>query len=438
MPAAGDGAGAANPASAEVVVAEIDEIGAGGDGVAHTDTGERLYVPLTVPGDRVRVEIGERRGGGLSGAATEWLTQGPGRAAPVCRHFGECGGCALQHLSDETYAAWKRGRVAAALRRHGVEARTILPLARTPPGRRRRAGFKALRGPDGVVLGFNARRSHRLVDLWECPVLRPEIAALMPALKVLFADLPRPGGRAGCAVTMTDGGLDVMLSGAAKLDAAVLSRLAEFADAHDLARLSHRRAGESRAEILLARRPARMVFGNVGVEIAPGAFTQASAEGEAALVGFVRQALSAANHVADFHAGCGAFAFPLSAAARVHAIDGDGAAIGALESAARKAGRNQLTAEIRDLARHPPDAASLGAYDAVLFDPPRAGAKELAAEIARSTVPLVCAISCNPATFARDARTLVDGGYRLERVLPVDQFPWSPHLELAALFTRDH
>ncbi len=421
---------------AEITV-EIDEIGARGDGVARIESGERLFVPLTVPGDRVRVKIDGPRRGGLSGTATEWLTQGPGRAAPACRHYGECGGCALQHLRDESYARWKRGLIETALRHHGVATPAIHALARTPPGRRRRADFKAVRRHDDVVLGFNARRSHRLVDLSECPISRPEIAALVPALKSLIADLLRPGERAECVVTMTDGGLDLVLSTAAELNAASLARLAEFAEAADLARLSHRPARESRAEILIARRPARMVFGGIGVDIAPGAFVQASAEGEAALVAFAGEALAGAGRIADLYAGCGTFTFPLSETARVHAMDGDGNAIGALESAARKAGRNQVTAEIRDLAEQPPDAESLSAYDAVLFDPPRSGAKTLAAEIAKSTVPLVCAVSCSPATFARDARILIDGGFTLEGILPVDQFLWSPHLELAALFRRD-
>lgn len=436
MPEGSDSAGAANPASAEIVVVEIDRIGARGDGMANTDTGELLYVPFTVPGDRVRVKIGDRRGDALYGKANKWLTQGPGRAVPACRHFGECGGCALQHMSDESYAAWKRGRVDAALRHHGLEAQAVLPLARTPPGRRRRADFKAVRKRNGVVLGFNARRSHRIVNMSECPILRPEITALIPALKSLLFDLTRPGDRAECVVTATDGGLDMLLSSAAELDAATLARLAEFAETADLARLSHRRPMDPRAEILLARRPARMVFGGIGVDIAPGTFVQASAEGEAALVAFVGESLAGAGRIADLYAGCGTFAFPLSKTARVHAIDGDDAAIGALESAAKKAGRNRLTAEIRDLAKQPPDAGSLGAYDAVLFDPPRAGAKALAAEIARSGVPLVCAVSCNQATFARDARILVDGGYRLERILPVDQFLWSSHVELIAVFRR--
>ena len=431
MPAHGGGGG-----GGEFTV-EIDGIGARGDGIAHSQSGERLFVPLTVPGDRVRVKIDGSRRGGLSGTATEWLTQGPGRAAPACRHYGECGGCALQHLHIETYATWKRGLIETALRHHGIVAPAILPLARTPPGRRRRADFKAVRRHNGVAFGFNARRSHRLVDLSECPILRPEIAALMPALKSLIADSLRPGDRAECVVTMTDGGLDMVLSAAAELDAAALARLAEFAEAVDLARLSHRHTKESRAEVLIARRPARMVFGGIGVEIAPGAFVQASAEGEEALVAFAGEALAGAGRIADIYAGCGTFALPLSETARVHAIDGDGNAIGALESAARKAGRTQVTAEIRDLAEQPPDAKSLGAYDAVLFDPPRSGAKALAAEIAKSTVPLVCAISCSPPTFARDARILIDGGYTLARILPVDQFLWSPHLELAALFRRE-
>jgi len=424
---------------AEVEI-EIEEIGARGDGIAHLPDGTRAFVPYTVPGDRVRARLSESDGEGIAGRAVEWLARGEGRAEPPCRHFGECGGCALQHLAPDFYAAWKRALIETALRRRGFESPPIAPLVTAAPATRRRADFAAVRRKDDVLLGFHARASHRVVDLAECPVVAPVIAALLPPLRALLLDLLKPADKAGVTATLTDSGLDVVLESAIALGAGGRERLAAFAEAQDLARLSRRHPNARGAETVVERRPVRMSFGGIAVDLPAGTFLQATREGEAALTAAVLEAMGEAPRVADLYAGCGTFTFPLAmrrgVASSVHAVDGTEPAIAALTRAAKQAGLGRVTTLVRDLARRPLNAQELARFDAVVFDPPRAGAREQAEALAGSRVAIAVAVSCNPATFARDARILVDGGFGLDWVRPVDQFLWSPHVELVARFSR--
>ncbi len=421
---------------AEIEV-DIAEIGARGDGVARLPDGSRLYVPATAPGDRVRVRVTGGRDSPPTARVVALLAPGPDRAEPPCRHFGACGGCAFQHISTAAALAWKTARIRSELSRRDLPADRLLPAVAVPPGRRRRADLKAVRRQGDLVLGFNARASHRVIDLAECPMLRPEIVRVLPALRETLLSLFAPGESARVAVALVEGGVDLLLETAASLGAAGRERLAAFAEAADLARLSIRHPRASGAEPLAERRPARVLCGGVAVAIPPGAFQQAAAEGEAALVDFVREGVGGARRVADLFAGCGAFALPLAGAgAAVHAVEGDGAAARALDAAARGAGL-RVAVERRDLFRRPLAPAELAAFEAVVFDPPRAGARAQAAAIAEARVATVVAVSCNPATFARDAAILTAAGYRLDRVLPVDQFPWSTHVEIAAVLRRD-
>jgi 23S rRNA (uracil1939-C5)-methyltransferase len=420
-------------AEAELV---IESLGARGDGLA-AFSGERVVVPLAVPGDRVRVRLQRDAEDRLVGRVVAVLEAGPARAAPACRHFGDCGGCALQHVAGEAYRAWKLEQLQGALARQGVAAGAIEPLAQSPPCSRRRADFTALGKPGAVSLGFNARASHRIVDLGECPVLRPRLAALVGPLRELLAALLKPGERAELRLAETDSGVDLLFVMAAALGAGLRERLVAFAARHDLARVAKAHPKQAGSEIVVERRPVRLVFAGHPVSAPPGAFFQATAEGEAALAAFVLAALAGARRVADLYAGLGTFSLPLAAAgARVDAYDESRPALAALAAAARAAMLPGLATEPRDLDKRPLGADRLGGYDAVLFDPPRAGAKAQAALLAGSRVPRIVAVSCHPGTFARDARLLVEGGYRLEIVRPVDQFLWSPHLELAALFRR--
>ncbi|MDQ2105153.1 class I SAM-dependent RNA methyltransferase [Azospirillum isscasi] len=413
----------------------IAEVGARGDGIAAFE-GTKVFVPLTVPGDRVRVAVKDAanaKGEGLRSDLLEILEPGPGRAAPPCAHFGACGGCTVQHMEDAAYAAWKVGLVQGALARVGLGDAPMEPLSRTPPGARRRARFAALKRGRRVWFGFNERLSHRLADLTECPVLLSRLFALAEPLRGLLLSVLPDGG--GCDVIATDleGGIDLVLVGPRSLDRAARERLVVFGEDCGVARISWQADDRGTPEPIAHRRPVAVSFDGLPVTPPPGAFLQASAEGEAALVAAVLANVGEPKRVADLFAGLGTFAVPLARRAAVHAVEGDAPALAALNKAA---GALRLTTERRDLFENPLTAKELARFDAVVFDPPRAGAAAQAQALAGSKVPRVVAVSCNPATFARDARTLADGGYMLSRVYPVDQFLWSAHVEVVGVFSR--
>lgn len=413
------------------IVLTIESVGVRGDGVAHDD-GKPVYVPFSAPGDRVRVRLsndkGERRG-----EIVEMLAAG-GRAKPICAHFGACGGCALQHLTDEAYAAAKLGWLRGALAQHGFADVEIAPLRRLASGTRRRARL-ALARSAGVAAGFHGRMSHAIVDMRECHVLHPALFALVEPLRRLAAVLLPKKGTAAASLTLGDAGVDVLLELPKVPGLDALEALARFAAAHDLARLSWQ-AGKVLAPVA-QRRPVRAVFAGVAVDLPPDAFLQASVEADAVLGALVLDAVGTLRRVADFYSGVGTFTFALASRAPVHAVEGDAEAAKALGHAAARANLGgRVTVERRDLARRPVSGEDLARFDAVVFDPPRTGAAAQSRELAVSPVPRVVAVSCNPATFARDARILVDGGYTLAHVTPVDSFVWSPHLELVARFER--
>lgn len=398
----------------EIVELSVEALGAQGDGIARWH-GETVFVPFAAPGDRVRARLGARRGQGREARVVERLALGQGRAEPVCRHFGRCGGCALQHLGGEAYRALKLAALHGALRRIGIDPAVVAPLREVPPGRRRaRLG---LRPP--ALAGFRERFSHALVDLDECAVLDPALFALVAPLREL-AGL----GPAEVTLTHTDSGVDMLVEAAARPELAALEALAAFAERHDVARIAW---GDT---TVVERRPVRVQLSSVAVPFPPGAFLQASAAAEAALVAEVTAAIGGARPVLDLYAGLGTFAFALGGGA--HAVEGNAAAAAAMAAAAAPG----ITVERRDLERDPLPVEALARYAAAVFDPPRAGARRQAERLAASAIPTIVAVSCNPATFARDAARLIAGGYRLERVAPVDQFVWTPHLELVAVFRR--
>jgi 23S rRNA (uracil1939-C5)-methyltransferase len=372
---------------------------------------------MTAPGDMVRPD--------------GTVAPGPHRAVPPCRHFPECGGCQLQHLDDHAYAAFLVDRVAQALAAQGVVAAEIRPPQLSPPMSRRRASLRAEQRGSPVRLGFNAEQSHRIVDMRECHILRPELFALVDPLRKLLGGLLGPRGNGGVRLTLADQGADILLEKVSAEGLAASEALTAFAETHRLARLAldDGYGPQTRWE----PEPVTVTLGGVAVPLPHGAFLQATAQGEAALVEAVREAVGPARIVADLFAGLGTFA--LSLEGRILAAEGARDAALALKSAANRAGR-QIFVDHRDLFRRPLDEKELGRFEAVVVDPPRAGAREQAALIARSAVPRIASVSCNPATFARDARTLLDGGYRLDWVKPVGQFRWSTHVELAAAFSR--
>lgn len=422
--------------SGAMVELDVDGLGAGGDGMAVHD-GKRYFVPYTLPGDRVRARVTGRRGEVLAAEVVERLADGPGRVPPPCGHFGVCGGCALQHLDDQIYGEWKRQRVVAALARRGLGDVPVAAVARTPPGVRRRATLLAVRRKSDTALGFREPSSNRVVRLTECPVLDGVLVSLFEPLAGLFTVLIEPGQWAEAELTVAATGIDLVIAAPREPDLAQREGVAAFAAEHDLARLSWRHPGDPEPELMVQRRPARVTFGGVTVDLPIGGFLQPSVQGEALLVAEVSAALADTTRVADLYAGCGAFTFALAGSASVHAVEGVAAMVDAITGAAGRVGlAHKVSAEVRDLERLPLLAEELTGFDAVVFDPPRAGARRQAEALAASTVPVVVAVSCHPGTFARDARTLVDGGYVIERVVPVDQFLWSPHVELVAVFRR--
>lgn len=414
----------------------ITRVGGRGDGLAEWD-GHRLYVPQTLVGDRLMVKFGAHRGDGWEGVPVTLLEEGKGRAEPPCPHFGSCGGCVAQHMDDAAYTAWKTEALTTVLGRSGLlgDDVTLHPMARTSPGGRRRAVMNAVRRGSRVWLGFNEAHSHRLVDLTACSVLAPALVALIAPLRQALAPLLADGQSLDVAMTLLDDGVDMVLEGLNRPDLRTLEHLVDFATAQDLARLSWRPREWQPAEPIAMRRSGVLGFGAVTVSPAPGAFLQASREGEAALVAATLAGVGEAGAILDLFAGSGTFSFPLAAKGKVHAVESEPDAFNTLSAGARQTG-GKVTAEKRDLFRDPLTPYDLNRFQAVVFDPPRAGAQAQAAQIAASTVPAVVGVSCNPVSFARDAALLIDGGYRLTDIWPVDQFLWSSHMELVGWFRR--
>jgi 23S rRNA (uracil1939-C5)-methyltransferase len=401
-------------------VVEIVKLGSAGDGVA----ADGLYVAGTVPGDVVRVARHGQRG-----RVEEIITPGAGRATPPCRHFGRCGGCALQHIERGVYLAWKRDLVVTALKQRGFDNAPVEDIRAVPPGTRRRASFKAKRMSTGVQLGFYEPESRNLVDLAECPILLPVLANLMPQLRRHLVCVMRPGDTVEMLVTAADEGIDLSFKLKRGRDADILMGLAELASSLKLARLSWN--GET---VAVAHTPALRV-GKFRVALPSEAFLQPTREGECILQDLVRSEIGTARQAADLFSGLGTFTFVLAESAAVHAADGDAAHIAALAAAAKE-GRAKVTSESRDLFRRPLTAIELERFDTVVLDPPRVGAQAQTQALAQSQVARILYVSCNPASFARDARILADGGYALRRVVPVDQFLWSPHVETFSVFSR--
>ena len=409
----------------EQMILEITRLGAQADGIADTPSGP-VYVAGALPGEVAECDVRSDRGSlvALQRAA-------PGRIEPVCRHFGACGGCAAQHMGPALYRNWKRDLVATAFRHRGLDV-TVDELVGVGPRCRRRATFTARSAAGKLTLGFHEEGSHALVDLAVCPVVMPAIEAALPAFRAVAASMLSSGETLRLAVTATADGLDVRLTDAARTPGAhAKAAIAEIA----------RRAGIIRViaggEIVMQSAQPVLLLSGARVQLPPGAFIQATAEAEAAIAAILAEATRKSKRIADLFCGLGTFTFGLAHNARVLALDGDRPAITALTLAAKAVpGVKPIEARVRDLMREPMSRTELADFDAVVLDPPRAGAKDQSEALARSKVPVVCAVSCNPATLARDCRILVDAGYVIERVVPIDQFVWSPHVEAVAVLRR--
>ncbi|MGN6286838.1 MAG: class I SAM-dependent RNA methyltransferase [Afipia sp.] len=406
----------------------IDHVGQRGDGVV-TDRGAPIYVPATLPGETVEVEHvtghpDRRRLLHVDHASLE-------RIAPFCPHFGVCGGCAIQHWQPEPYRAWKRRLVVDTLA-HANIACEVDDLIDAHGSGRRRVVFHARRGQSGILrVGFAAAGSHEIIAIDRCPILDPALHGAINAANDL-AEALRPANKPlDIQITAADNGLDVDVRGSGPLDAKLLSEISRLAARHNLARLTRH------GELVVMRAPPVVAIGKAQVTLPPGAFMQPTVAGEETLAHLAFERCKGAKHIADLFCGIGPFALRLAEKFRVAAFDSDEPAIDALRNAVKMVqGLKPLAAERRDLFRRPLVAQELRDYDCVVFDPPRQGAEAQCRQLAASKITHVVAVSCNPVTFARDARILIDGGFKIERVTPVDQFRHTPHVELVARFRR--
>lgn len=398
----------------------VERLGHLGDGIAGG-----VFIPRSLPGEEVE---GDLAGDRLENVRI--VTPVADRVRPPCPHARTCGGCTMQHASDPLVARWKEGTVAGALAAQGLSA-PIRPILTSPPRSRRRATLSARRTKGGALLGFHARASDTLIPIPQCQLLHQDVMATFPGLEALTQIGGSRTAALSLTVTCSLGGPDVVVSGGKPLDGTLRLDLARLAEAHGIARLTWE--GET---VALRSHPVQ-AMGPARVTPPPGAFLQATAHGEAALLAGVTEAVGEARRIADLFAGCGTFTLPLSQQAGVHAVEGEAPMLAALDRAWRATpGLHRVTTEPRDLFRRPLEPDELRPFDAVVIDPPRAGAEAQAATLAASRVAVIAMVSCNPATFARDARILTQGGYRLDWVQPVDQFRWSPHVELVSRFAR--
>ncbi|MGB5557240.1 MAG: class I SAM-dependent RNA methyltransferase [Paracoccaceae bacterium] len=403
------------------MILTIQRLGHLGEGIAPGP----VYAPTTLPGEVVE---GEVVGGRM--LAPKIVTPSQIRVKPPCPHFKSCGACSLQHASDEFVSEWKADVVRKAVSAQGLSAE-ITGIHTSPPYSRRRATLSARRSKKGAIVGFHARASDTIIEIPNCHLLHPDLMATLPVLAELTVAGGSRKGEIAYTITRSSAGIDVLAIGGKPLDGPLRVALAGLVEQHALSRLTWE--GEQVAE----RQPPLQRFGAAHVLPPPGAFLQATAEGEAALLQAVQHAIGPAKHIADLFAGCGTFALPLSEKAEVHAVEGEAAMLAALDRGWRHAiGLKRITTETRDLFRRPLLPDELKRFDAVVIDPPRAGAEAQITELAASTVNRIAAVSCNPVTFARDARILVAAGFVLTGIEVVDQFRWSPHVELVAGFAR--
>jgi 23S rRNA (uracil1939-C5)-methyltransferase len=407
----------------EPQVLTIERLGQRGEGLARTDQGS-VFVPHTIPGDTIHAAVA-----GQSGRLIDIITPSPDREAPFCPYYGTCGGCAIQGYREEAYREWKRGLVVDALARAGVHA-AVDPLIDAHGEGRRRATFHGRVNAAGrASVGFMQARSHQLVAIEFCPLFAPALDGAIAAAREVAEELIDLGKPLDILITATLSGLDVDLRGAGPLDETHTQKLIAAAQRLDLARATNH------GLLVIERKPPLLRVARALVHLPPGAFLQATEKGEASLAELVTQAAAGAKRIADLFCGIGTFALRLAERAEVFAVDGDDAPLGALTQAARTmTGLRPISAGRRDLMRRPLSPEELAAFDAVVFDPPRAGAEAQAQALAKSHVPLAIAVSCNVQTFARDAAILVTGGYTLERITPVDQFRRSPHVEIVGIF----
>ncbi len=425
------------PTIARVEVEALDRQGAGRARLRDA----AISIAGALPGETVDVALHQpkQRDAPLDGELRAVLTASADRVEPPCPHFGRCGGCALQHLAEPAYLAWKKGRIAAELRRHGVLVpdERIGEWIRSPPGSRRRIDLTIQRIESGCRIGLNERASHRVVDIEACPILSSTLFGLISPLRAAMTAALPMNGRAEAVMNEVDGNVDLLIvpEQRATVSKAVRTAMSTLAQNRSIARVSWGRRGD--AETLAQSRPVRLSSLGVPVDLPPGAFLQASVPAEQAMQALMRRWGEGARRAVDLYAGIGTLSLPLLGTSRVDLFEADASAVAAVDAGLRRAallGRG--TATRRNLAQDPLQPDELERFDLAILDPPRAGALPQVAQIAASTLGRVAMVSCNPDTFARDARVLIDAGFELLELVPIDQFLWSPHIELAASFAR--
>lgn len=405
------------------MILTIEKLGHLGDAMAPGENGP-IFVPQVLPGEVVE---GDLVGNRLENVRI--FTPSVNRVKPPCVHARSCGGCMMQHANDDFVAAWKTDIIRSALAGQGLEA-VLRPILTSPPQSRRRATIAGRHTKGGALLGFHARGSDALVAIPHCQLLHPDLMAAFPALEALVITGGSRKSELALTITRSLAGPDITVTGGKPLDGQLRLELARVAEAHGLSRLSWD------AEVVALRTAPMQKMGRARVAPPPGAFLQATVQGEADLLAAVQDAVGNAKRITDLFAGAGTFALPFSEQAEVHAVEGDAAMMAALDKGWRMAeGLKRITVETRDLFRRPLEPDEFKGVQAVVIDPPRAGAEAQTKTLAIARVPVIASVSCNPVTFARDARILTTAGYRLDWVQPIDQFRWSAHVELAARFS---
>ncbi|WP_108783765.1 class I SAM-dependent RNA methyltransferase [Pontivivens insulae] len=396
----------------------ISKLGHRGDGIGRDAIGTEHFVPFTLPGERVLAD------------PLRVLDPSVARVTPPCPQFGSCGGCVVQHASDDFVADWKVGIVRTALEAQGLPA-PIAGIATSPEASRRRATFAGRRTKKTVSIGFHERASDRIVPVTGCRTVAPAVLATLPALEALVHAGASRKATLRLTVTASEAGPDIAVEGGKPTDPELVQTLLAIASDHDVARLSWS------DETLATFRSPTQTFGPARVVPPAGAFLQATEHGQAALIAAVSDVIGDANRVVDLFAGCGTFTLPLAVGADVLALESEAPMLAALDAGWRGTpGLRKIVTKTRDLFRNPVPGANLRSFDAAVIDPPRAGALAQTEALAESGIPKVAAVSCNPVTFARDAAVLVNAGYSLDRVLVIDQFRWAAHVELVAAFSR--
>lgn len=414
---------------------EINELGAAGDGIGRAD-GQTYYVPYTVPGDHVTIRPLEKQGKGIAAEVDKIRHPSADRIKAKCKHFGTCGGCSLQHVNDQTLAHWKQELIEKSLQRAGIFNSEFEPILTSPERSRRRVEFVASKRKKGVMVGYHIRRSHQIFDVGECPLITKRLQNLIQPLRTVLSEIMPRNSKARLTLTDTENGADLLITSEIEVNLQVREMLAQFAGLQPISRISWYDTRNRILEKLCELKPVEIPIGDHRVPLSPGGFLQATQEGQNSLIELVCKHLPPKTKTVDLFAGCGSFTLPAARFVKsVYAAENDPALVTSLKQAANQY-MLPVEAAAHDLFRDPLTSFELNKFECAIIDPPRAGALAQVTELAQSTIKTILFISCNPASFARDAKMLIDAGYRMGKITPIDQFRWSSHVEMFTYFTK--